>query len=135
MHAVYSNQIVEGQGAITGGLTDFSPPPDGIFLLDHDQRNTFSLGGEVTLPRNVWASANVAYGSGFLNGNGPDHLPPHATLNLSVGKSIAERWAISFTAINVTDVRFLLDNSNTFGGTHFNEPRQFIGQLRYAFHF
>jgi hypothetical protein len=78
-------------------------------------------------------SANVAYGSGFL-AETAQHLPQHATLNLSAGNS-GERWSVSFTAINVTGAEFLLDNSNTFGGTHFNEPRQFIGKLRYRFHF
>ena len=134
-HLAYSNQTVEGNGGVTGGLTDFSPPAAGFFLLDHDQRNTLSLGGDATLPGSSWVSANVAYGSGFLDGDGPAHLPQHAALDISMGKSLGERWTISFTAINVTGTQFLLDNSNTFGGTHYNEPRQFIGQLRYKFHF
>src|SRR5262245_37704888 len=86
LHLVYSNQTVQGLGGITGGLTDFSPPEDGYFFLDHDQRSTLSLGGEVTLPRQAWASATVEYGSGFLDGDGPAHLPQHATLSFSVGK-------------------------------------------------
>jgi outer membrane receptor protein involved in Fe transport len=133
---VYSNQTAEGAGALTGGLTDFTPPDEGFFILDHDQRNTFAVNGQTTLPWQSWASATVNYGSGFLDGeNAPAHLPQHATLSLSAGKSVGERWSLSFTAINVTDERFLLDNSQTFGGFHFNEPRQFIGQLRYKFHF
>ena len=43
-HLAYSHQSVEGSGGVTGGLTDFSPPPDGFFFLDHDQRNTLSTG-------------------------------------------------------------------------------------------
>jgi len=40
-HLAYSNQIAEGGGAITGGLTDFSLP-EGLSPLDHDQRNTLT---------------------------------------------------------------------------------------------
>ncbi|MGH9561755.1 MAG: TonB-dependent receptor plug domain-containing protein, partial [Terracidiphilus sp.] len=40
VHLAYSNQSAEGRGAISGGLTDFSPPAEGYFYLDHDQRNT-----------------------------------------------------------------------------------------------
>jgi outer membrane receptor protein involved in Fe transport len=134
-HVVYSNQTVQGSGAVTGGLTDFEPPDEGFFILDHDQRNTLSVGGEATLPWQSWASAAVNYGSGFLNGDGPAHLPQHATLDLSLGKSLGERWSVSFSALNVTGSEFMLDNSNTFGGTHWNEPRQFTGQMRYRFHF
>jgi len=41
-HAVYSHQYAEGAGGVTGGLTDFEPPDEGYFFLDHDQRNTLS---------------------------------------------------------------------------------------------
>src|SRR3989442_1235487 len=42
-HLAYSRQKIEGQGAVTGGLTDFAPP-ENFFLLDHDQRHTLSIG-------------------------------------------------------------------------------------------
>jgi hypothetical protein len=29
----------------------------------------------------------------------------------------------------------MLDTSNTFGGSHFNEPRQLIAQVRWRFHY
>jgi hypothetical protein len=29
----------------------------------------------------------------------------------------------------------MLDDSNTFGGTHFVNPRQIYAELRYHFHF
>jgi 4-aminobutyrate--pyruvate transaminase len=32
-----------------------------------------------------------------------------------LGKSFGERWAVSVTALNVADLRVLLDNSYTFG--------------------
>jgi hypothetical protein len=41
----------------------------------------------------------------------------------------------SITATNVANRRVLLDNSLTFGGFHFNDPRQLYAELRYRFHF
>ena len=35
----YSNQYVQGQLEVTGGLTDYAPPAD-LFFLDHDQRTS-----------------------------------------------------------------------------------------------
>jgi outer membrane receptor protein involved in Fe transport len=42
---------------------------------------------------------------------------------------------VSVTALNLTNRRFLLDNSTTFGGTHYADPRQIYVQLRYRFHY
>jgi hypothetical protein len=56
IHVAYSHQYAEGFGAITGGLTDFSPPTGGFFL-DHDQRNTLSSGFDLDLPGRTWATA------------------------------------------------------------------------------
>jgi endonuclease V-like protein UPF0215 family len=36
---------------------------------------------------------------------------------------------------DVANRRVLLDNSLTFGGFHFNDPRQLYAELRYRFHF
>jgi hypothetical protein len=44
-------------------------------------------------------------------------------------------WQLSLTAINITNHRYLLDYSSTFGGTHYNDPRQVIGRLPYRFLF
>jgi outer membrane receptor protein involved in Fe transport len=129
----YSNQIVQGLGAVTGGLTDFSPPEPGYFFLDHDQRNTLSSVFNLNLPCSGWASVVYTYGSGFLNGDGPEHLPPHSSVDFSVGKSFHERWTVTLNALNLTNARFLLDNSNTFGGTHYVDPRQLYVELRWRF--
>jgi hypothetical protein len=67
VHLAYSNQIAEGSGTITGGLTDFTLAP-GLSPLDHDQRNTLNVGGDVNLPWRSYASINIYYGSGFSNG-------------------------------------------------------------------
>ena len=133
-YLAYSNQRLQGQGAVTGGLTDFSPPAD-LFFLDHDQRHTLSTGFTVNLPAHAYVSANISYGSGFLNGDGPDHLPGHTTFGLSFGKGFGENWRVALQTVNLTNERFLLDSANTFGGTHFNEPRQIYVELRYRFHY
>jgi outer membrane receptor for ferrienterochelin and colicin len=134
-HLVYSYQYVQGRGGVTGGLTDFSSPGDGFFFLDHDQRHTLNTGFDVSLPWHAWVSPNLSFGSGFLDGNGPAHLDPHTEANISIGKSFGEKWSLSATALNVSNTRYLVDNSNTFGGTHFNYPRQVSLQLKYRFHY
>jgi len=135
LRAAYSRQYAQGKGRITGGLTDFSPPETEFFYLDHDQRDTFSGGFETWLPWKAWAAGNIAVGSGFLDGDGPAHLPSHTTIDLSVGRSFGERFSVTFSALNVTNHRYLMDKSNTFGGTHINYPRQMLVSLRYRFHY
>src|SRR4030095_11344964 len=104
-------------------------------VLNHDQRNRVSPGFHSSLPFHISASGNISYGSGFLDGEGPTHLPGHAEFSLSLAKSFCARFSVGFTAQNLNNARYLLDNSNTFGGTHWNYPRQFTGQIRYRFHF
>jgi len=133
LRVAYSNQIAEGLGPITGGLLEDTD--EGYFLLDHDQRNTATSVLSLRLPRHFWATPAVSFGSGFLNGDGPAHLPPHTTLDLGLGKSFGEDWSFSVNATNLLNHRYMLDDSNTFGGTHFVNPRQVYGELRYRFHF
>jgi outer membrane receptor protein involved in Fe transport len=132
----YSYQRAEGQGPITGGLTDFAPPETGYFFLDHDQRHTLHTNFSVSLPIRAWVAGDVYYGSGFTDGESevPAHLPGHTTFNLSFGKNLGENLSLSLNALNVANRRFLLDNSETFGGTHYAEPRQIYVQVRYRFH-
>ena len=134
-HLAYSNQVVKGQGMVTGGLTDFAPPSEGFFYIDHDQRDTLSAGGEVNLPRRAWLNANFVFGSGFLDGDGPQHLPPHGGADISMGKSFGERFSVTLSALNVSNSRFLFGRDSSFAGTHYNDPRQFIASMRYRFHF
>jgi outer membrane cobalamin receptor len=137
VYVTYSNQIATGTGAINGGLTDFQSPEDaGAFLLDHDQRNTLHVGGNLSLPWHSYASTDVYYGSGFALDDGPPfHLPGHTTFDLSLGKEFGERFSLSVNALNVANRRFLLDNSLTFGGTHYENPREIMVQLRWRFHY
>ena len=114
---------------------DFSPPESGYFLLDHDQRHTLHTGFNFRLPYRMTAGGNLYYGSGFTDGESAAHLPPHTTFDISIGKTFAEKFTVSVTALNMTNRRFLLDNSETFGGTHYADPRQIYMQLRYRFRY
>ena len=144
-HLAYSNQIAEQRGDLTGGLICYPAgscdPGFGYSPVDHDQRNTLSVGFNATLPKRITASSNLTYGSGFVNGN-PDpttpypspYLPQHTSLDLAISKSF-EKTTISLNAVNVANRRVLLDNSLTFGGFHFNDPRQLYAEVKYRFHF
>ena len=135
LHLAYSHQFVEGRGAVTGGLTSFEPPADEFFFLDHDQRDTLTTGVDVKVANATWVSGTVDYGSGFLEGDGPDHKPAHAVLNLHGTRGLGKQWTVVLTGLNLTNTHFLLDESNTFGGTHYNSPRQFSAGVRYRFHY
>jgi len=137
VYLTYSNQLALAFGNINGGLTDFSFG-DGFALLDHDQRNTLHFGAHYDLPFHSYAASDVYYASGFTNGDPSvhgDHLQPHTTFDLSLGKSFGERFSLSVQALNVANRRVLLDNSFTFGGTHYLNPREILVQLRYRFHY
>jgi len=146
-HLAYSNQIAEATSPITGGLicppaTPTCPqyPPPGYGPVDHDQRNTLNVGFNASLPWQVFASTNVYYGSGLTNGSPDaqypgDYLPQHTTFDFSLGKSFSEKYTVSLTALNVTNRRVLLDNSLTFGGFHFNDPREIYVEFRWRFHY
>ena len=125
----------QGAGKITGGLTNFQPPKEGFFLLDHDQRVTLAAGSELSLPGRLWLSDTVIYGSGFLRGDGPHHMPHHTTLDLALGKNIGENLSLKLTALNVTNNLFLTGIDNSFAGTHYYAPREISVQLRYRFHY
>jgi Carboxypeptidase regulatory-like domain/TonB dependent receptor/TonB-dependent Receptor Plug Domain len=147
-HLAYANQIAQATSPITGGLICPSPVteacdldiPPGYSPVDHDQRNTLNVGYTTSLPWQSYASTNVYYGSGFTNGlpgvqYPGDYLPSHTTFDLALGKTFAEKCTISVTALNVANRRVQLDNSLTFGGFHWNDPRQIYGEFRYRFRY
>ena len=75
------------------------------------------------------------YGSGLPDRGGPARLPGHTTLDLTVGRAFSRSLSLSATALNVTGVRVLIDNSPTFGGTHYSHPREVYMEVRYRFHY
>lgn len=145
VHLAYSNQVAQARGDITGGLVctipaDCSLGPNYV-PLDHDQRNTLNVGFDASLPWRTFASSNVYYGSGFTNGafNPPmvpnAYLPGHSTLDVTVGKSFGEKYSVAVTALNVANRHLLIDNSLTFGGFHYNDPREIYVEFRWRFHY
>ena len=144
-HLAYSNQIADEQGSITGGLV--CVPASACLIptyspVDHDQRNTLSVGFTASLPWKAYLSSDVEYGSGFHNGN-PDpatpypnpYLPAHRSVDLAAGRSFGDRVAASVNVTNVGNERVLVDNSLTFGGFHYNDPRSYYGEVRYRFRY
>lgn len=147
LHLAYATQFAQATSPITGGLICpatmpicAADPPPGFGPVDHDQRNTLNLGFNGTLPWHTYAATNVYYGSGFHNafpGNPypGEYLPGHTTFDLSLGKTFAEKYTVSVTALNLANRRVQLDNSLTFGGFHWNDPRQIYAQFRYRFRY
>jgi outer membrane receptor protein involved in Fe transport len=134
-HYAFSLMRAQGRGAITGGLTDFAPAANEYFFLDHDQLVTFNTGVELTLPAWFWLSGAVQYGSGFLLGDGPDHLSPHTTVDLAAAKSITDHLSLRVTVTNLGNAAFLTGFANSFAGTHYQTPREIGLQLHYKFHY
>ena len=135
-HLAYANQIAQATSPITGGLI-FDVPP-GLGPVDHDQRNTLNFGYNTSLPWHSYAATNIYYGSGFTNGlpgvqYPGNYLPAHTTFDLALGKTFAEKYSVSVTGVNVANRRVQLDNSLTFGGFHWNDPRQIYAEVRYRF--
>ncbi|HKQ86170.1 MAG TPA: hypothetical protein VJS43_05290, partial [Candidatus Acidoferrales bacterium] len=142
MHLAYSNQIAQAAGEFTGGLITSGDPPD-WGALDHDQRNTLNVGFDATLPWQTVFSGNVYYGSGFSNGSAgvpgspyqADYLPGHTQIDLALEKSFGERFSVAVNALNVANRHLLIDNSLTFGGFHYDNPREVYAEFRWHFHF
>ena len=57
------------------------------------------------------------------------------SFDLAIGKQFGERFSLAVQGVNVANRRVLLDNSNTFGGTHYLNPREVFVQVRYRFHY
>lgn len=53
----------------------------------------------------------------------------------SGGTDFGERLSVALNVLNLANHRVELDNSQTFGGLHWNNPREIYAELRYRFHF
>jgi len=136
IHLAYSNQTADCFGSITGGLVVAGTACGNYVALDHDQRNTGTLGYNADLPGRFFIGSNVSVNSGLTNGlPGTTHMPGYVLVDLTVGRKISENLSVSVTALNVTNRHLLTDNSLTFGGVHWNDPFQIYGELRYRFHY
>jgi outer membrane receptor protein involved in Fe transport len=63
------------------------------------------------------------------------YVPRHTTFDLTLGKDFGERFSASVNAMNLANRRVELDNSITFGGFHWNNPREVYVEIRYRFHY
>jgi hypothetical protein len=43
--------------------------------------------------------------------------------------------SLRLTGLNLSNNHYMLDNSNTFGGTHFANPREISAQVTYRFRY
>ena len=85
---IYSLLHIEGQGAITGGLTDFRAPA-GFFFLDHDQRHTLKAGVSLKLPWKLLMFEETHYGSGFASvGESAESSSNNTSSSASVGSHL-----------------------------------------------
>ena len=110
--------------------------------MDHDQRNTLNVGFNGTLPWHAYRLDQRLlrlriHATDFPACNIPATIcPGHTTFDLSLGKSFRrEQYTVSLSALNVANRRVQLDNSLTFGGFHWNDPRQIYVEFRYRFHY
>jgi len=134
-HYAFSLMRAQGRGTITGGLTNFAPAANEYFFLDHDQLVTFNTGFEATLPARFWLSGTVQYGSGFLLGDGPEHLSPHTTVDLAAAHNVTDNLSLRVTVTNLGNAAFLTGFANSFAGTHYQTQREIGLQLHYKFHY
>ena len=63
------------------------------------------------------------------------YLPGHTQIDLAAGKEFHDRFSIAVNALNVANNHLLIDNSLTFGGFHYNNPREVYAEFRYRFHY
>ncbi|MDP9053840.1 MAG: TonB-dependent receptor, partial [Acidobacteriota bacterium] len=142
LHAAFADMTAQYRGQPTGGLLEGGKHPDdgtdcavSYCYLDHDQRVNITTGFQIRAPWQMNLSGNVVYGSGVLAGDGPNHLPSHVIGDVYLSKSFAERWLLGVTVLNVSNSRFPFSLDSSFAGSHFNNPREIYGSVRYHFHF
>lgn len=141
-HAAFADMTAQYKGQPVGGLLEGAgEPSDGTdctiswCYLDHDQRVTLTTGFEAQLPWQSIFSTDIVFGSGVLLADGPAHLPSHTTADVHLSKRIGERWEVGVTALNISNSRFPFDVNSTFAGSHFNNPREVYGSVRFHFHY
>ena len=64
-----------------------------------------------------------------------DYLPAHTTFDLAIGQEFRRTTYRLGQRTQCRQPRVLLDNSLTFGGFHYNDPRQIYAEVKYHFHY
>ena len=147
-HLAYSNQIAQQRGNITGGLICIpigSPACDAGFNL-HSARPRPTQHSECRLQRYA-SQAHLRFDQCLLWLRLQQRLSQSSValfgqlssrayyVRLIRGKDHRRAVLLSVSCLNVANYRILLDNSLTFGGFHYNDPRQIYGEVRYRFKF
>ncbi len=141
VHLAYSNQIAEGSGI-------HHRRPHRFHARSPDSARASTT---TSATRSTWAATSALPGAPMpppTFTTAPDSatlsrarpIPAticrqHTTFDLSLGKDFGERFSASVTALNVANRRVEYDNSLTFGGFHWNLPRQIYVQVRYRFQY
>ena len=82
------------------------------------------------------ARSHVGSANGSPNAEFPGaYLPGHTTVDLTLGKNFGEKFTVSVTGLNIANRHLLIDNSLTFGGFHYNDPREIYVEFRWRFHY
>jgi hypothetical protein len=146
-------------GQVSGG----GDALDSILGLTGDQQHQmgFFCGTDVATPDNQISDCALPYGGKQFSSPVPgvygatrvqipapgtaddDHNPPRvATRNvfdIGVGtdnllrSSDSKRIALQFTVVNVGNKEAMYNFLSTFGGTHFIQPRSYMGRIRFTF--
>lgn len=51
-------------------------------------------------------------------------MPSHTTFDVAMGKDVTDDLSLRLTVLNALNSRYVVDRSNSFGGTHYNFPRE-----------
>ncbi len=120
-------------GGISGSTFLFPPStvPTDVTLNPEDHDQTFAATIAYTkrfgMNHSFFASLEPQYGTGYpvQFQNGPGRLPPHLTLDASIGREAkrGDKPALGFTAnfMNVTNARYLNKVNNGFNTTQWGE--------------
>ena len=135
-HLAYSHQYAAG---VRRGQrrSDRLHSARGFVLLPRSRPAEYALHGlQPCRFRGRWAATSMwLTDRDFWMQTVRQHLPSHTTYDLALQGSFGENWSVRLTALNLGNSRYLLDNSNTFGGTHYVNPRELSVQVKYRFHF
>lgn len=55
--------------------------------------------------------------------------------SIFLGKEFGDKYSVSLTVLNLANRHLLIDNSLTFGGFHYDDPRQIYAEFRWHFHY
>jgi hypothetical protein len=71
-----------------------------------------------------------------LHADAPPVISPgHANIDASLGRKLGNNCCISVAALNLANRQLLVDNTLTFDGVHYNNPREIYAEICYRFNY